>query len=249
MTIIATSALGWDIENPQVFTASRPGPHYANAYDQREIWFRNPAVADLLAATMWLIHTGNAGQYPDVYVESWHGARALEAQNGTDNSDHKAGSAMDVNGADHPWEPLIGSTKFNAHMNSTYYANDHRVFAAVQQRMVAPNLRPVVRWAADTSWKNTSGAGYKYGIRDCMHWVIEEPDHPRIERHAEWLHTWFVPPRNVEDIKAFQRAIGVTADGQFGNGSKAATRRVQRLLGVPATGLPGDVATLRALMR
>lgn len=249
MAIIATSALGWTIESPQVFTADRPGPHYPTSTDQREIKFRNPAVADLLSATMWLIHTGVAGAYPDVYVKNWHGARALDATTGSQNSDHKAGAAMDINGPEHPWEVQIGTYKYNQHASSTTWTNVHRVFNAAQKKMVAPNIRPVVRWAGDSTWMNTKYSGYPVGLRDCMHFCIEEPDHPRIERVNEWLHTWFVPPKNVADIVAWQQMVGTPADGWYGNGSIAATRRFQRSLGVPATGLPGDVATLRAQMR
>ena len=247
MTVIATTNQGWTVHRPQLSGARRPGPHATNASNPREITFRDAAVADLHSAAMWLIHTGNGGRLPDVPVRLWHGSRPLDASFGSDRSDHKAQVAMDINWDVHLWEEATGRAAYEKNdIHNPRLADDHRLFAAVEARLVVPGQRPVVRWCG-LAWLNTRGWGYPVGYRDCMHWTIEgPPDYGRINAAVAHLHTWFVPPRTTGDVIAWQERVGTTTDGSWGVASVAAMRRLQRDLGVPATGLPGDLATWRA---
>src|SRR5690606_23530741 len=143
----------------------------------RHIGFRNHATANLLAAAMWLIHTGNGGKYPDYHVYHWHGIRPLSAGFGSDNSDHHAGVAMDLNWLEHPWEVRTGITAYNRHM--VVDDTQHKMFASVEDRLTVPGKLPVVRWCG-RSWKTDMGwTAYAPGNRDCMHWVIGTRDWDR----------------------------------------------------------------------
>lgn len=239
------SDLGWTITS-DIPTAKRVAPHIIGNGNGREIWFRNNATADLLVATMWMIHTGCGGRRKDYPVVYFHGFRPRSADFGSPNSDHKAGVAFDVNWHEHPWERTIGTAKYDAHMSSSAYKTSHALFDAVEKFMTPPNSRPIVRWCG-RPWKTPAGwTAYPRGYRDCMHWVIEAPDWKRINAARDWLHTWFVPPRTVEDIKAWQRRVGAKADGLWNAGSIKAMRAYQKKMGVRQTGLPGDKATWAA---
>ena len=258
MAVIATTGQGWTVHRPQPAGASRPGPHAANASNPRAISFRTTDIADLHAGMMWLVHTGNGGRLPDVPVRLWHGSRPLDAGFGSQNSDHKAQVASDINWDLHLWEQATGRYAYEKRdINNPILAGQHALFAAVEARLTVPGKRPVLRWCGRV-WLNTRGWGYPVGYRDCMHWVIEgPPDTARIAEAATRLRSWFVPPRTVDDVKAWQSRINSRAkkiglstplalDGSFGPKSVAGMRRLQKWLGVTATGLPGDVATWRA---
>ena len=246
-TVAVTTGLGWRIlDTPG--TATRPGPHTPTPGNGREIRFRNHATADLLAATMWLVHTGVGGEYPDEWVYLMHGARDRSATFGTDNSDHKAEVAMDLNWTEHPWEKSVGSAAYDRHMADAAQANAHKVFREAAKRLTAPGDRQIVRWCGET-WFAPNGNGYPRGWRDCMHFVIEAPDWERINRARDHLHTWFVPPRTTQDVKDWQERVGAVVDGQWGPNSVKRMRLKQKEWGVPQTGLPGDIATWRAYKR
>lgn len=239
------SDLGWTITSDAP-TAKRVAPHIIGSGNGREIWFRNNATADLLVATMWLIHTGCGGRRKDYPVLYFHGFRPRAADFGSPNSDHKAGVAFDVNWHEHPWERSVGKAKYDAHMSSSAHKTSHALFDAVEKFMTPPNSRPIVRWCG-RPWKTPAGwTAYSRGYRDCMHWVIEAPDWKRINAARDWLHTWFVPPRTVADIKAWQRRVGTADDGLWNAGSIKAMRAYQKKMGVRQTGLPGDKATWTA---
>jgi peptidoglycan hydrolase-like protein with peptidoglycan-binding domain len=247
--MMAVSDLGWQIDHPASARASRVGPHVTSADNPRRITFRTRDIADLMAGAMWLIHTGNAGTLPDVPIVLWHGLRDPKAAFGSPNSDHKGGVASDHNWLDHPWEVATGVAAYDRHMNDPKHHDAHRVFEAVEARLTAPGHRPAVRWGG-RPWATDAGwTAYRRGYRDCMHWVIGTTDPVRIRAAADHLRTWFAPPHSEAHVKTYQRRLGIADDGQWGPGSVAAMRTEQRRLGVPATGLPGDVATLAAWAR
>lgn len=238
------SDLGWQsIDKPNAF---RVGPHVPNSTSPRLIGFRDNDVADILATSMWLLRTGNGGKYPDIRINNWHGHRDKNAPFGARNSDHHAGVADDKNGAKHPWEVAVGVSAYEAHMANPALKLEHECMASVEKRLTPPGALPVARWCG-IPWRTDMGwTAYARGYRDCMHWVIGTTNRARISAAAKHVRSFFVPPRTVEDIKNIQKRIGVAADGDYQDKSIAAMRKEQKRLGVPATGLPGDVATRKA---
>lgn len=238
---MTTSDLGWTIAHDPARRTSRVGPHLVTGGNPRRIAFRDRDVADLLAATMWLLHVDAAP------VVLWHGLRDPAATFGSPNSDHKAGVAMDVNWSAHPWERTVGTAAYDRHMSTRSLRAEHEAFAQVEARMTPPGARPVVRWCG-RPWTTDAGwTAYPRGYRDCMHWVIGTTDRTRIRAAAAHLRTWFRPPATEGDVRTLQRLVRVTPDGLWGPASTGAMRTLQRALGVPPTGLPGDEATRTAL--
>lgn len=234
---MSTSGLGWT--SMTVSGVRRVGPHVPSTSNPREITFRNNATADLLAAAMWLLHTGNGRKADRVYVSQWHGLRPENAGFGSSNSEHPKGVAMDVNWSWHPWEKTVGTTAYDAHMTSSTYKRFHAMCAAIVK-----SLGGSVQWCGQ-EWFNHQGLGYsrRYGNRDCMHWVVVGPPNwDKINADAARLRKWFQPPRTAGEIKKLQQILGLTPDGSWGHGSVDAMWKWEADHGLTPTGLPGTVA-------
>lgn len=181
--------------------------------------FANTDVADILAYLMWNWHTRVET------VTQWGGHRKPAHNEGLTNaatrSNHLSATATDTNWDKHPF---VRNTR------------SWRTFTSPQKAVlfqINDELGGVIRWGAIFSDEMHAELGPWVSAADA-------------ERAAAKARSRFVPPRTEDDVKDWQRIVGVTPDGLAGPGTVKATRAMQDKLGVPQTGLL-DETTKQAL--
>lgn len=235
---MANTRNGYPVKKTRSSLVRRPGPHsYSSEGGYR--YFANNDVADILADAMWQWHTRIG------LVRLWGGWRSPsfnDEVNGNVSSNHMSATATDTNWDKHPYERNFPKGGYR------------HGFTAAQLK----TLRNILALYRDDTGRSIvrSGMDYAPGWVDAMHletgmyttnsrggWSL--PPRSKVSQVAKKVRARHRPPRTFDEIKAYQRKVGVTADGKHGPGTIAAIKRYQKARNVSQTGL-WDEATKKS---
>lgn len=228
---------GYPVKENTKDLVRRPGPHtYVSEGGYR--WFADDDVADILADAMWQWHTRIER------VRIWGGWRSPsfnEKVNGNYASNHMSATATDTNWDDHPYERNFPKGGFD----DGFTAAELRTLRSILALYKDDTGRTIVR----------SGMDYARGWIDAMHlevgmYTLDHGSYLNVPRSkvrqvANKVRARHRPPRTFDEIKAYQRIVGVTPDGKHGPATTKAIRAYQKSRNVSQTGL-WDEATKNA---